>query len=285
MASLLQSSVLLPGAISSATTPPELASGRASTPFTMPSAVQYEFTARTNRLPYRLMVWAPLDSREKAYPVIYILDGNALFPAAAARGWLLENAIIVGIGVPSDTVTEWRRRRMLDLSPTEDRSRSEYQTGGGEAFTDVLLTEIKPFIESTYRVQAGHRTLYGLSMGGLMTAHIMFTKPQAFDTYVICSPSLAWNGNAVLQHEAAFAQRARAGDFTLRVLVTVAGNESKTMIDSAAELVDRLKQLPKSSIDARYAVFPDEVHRSVMLASVGRALTFALQKPQSTPRK
>jgi hypothetical protein len=82
----------------------------------------------------------------------------------------------------------------------------------------------------------------------------------------------------VLQAEPAFNERARAGEFKLRVLVTAAANESKNVIDGAAAFAERLKQLPKTAVDAHYAVFADETHGSVSLATTGRALTFALQK-------
>jgi predicted alpha/beta superfamily hydrolase len=256
---------------------PELSPGRVPAPFTLPGAVQYDFTAKTNQLPYRVMVWAPADAKTQAYPVIYLLDGNTWFPAAAVEGWHFNNAIMVGVGVPSNEVAEWRRRRVLDLTPTEDQRRSDSQTGGGAAFAKVLFEEIKPFIKATYKIAPGRQTLYGLSLGGLMTTHMMFTQPQAFDTYVVCSPILGWNNSAVLKTEPAFTDRARLGEFRLRVLVTAAGDESKPVIDGASALADRLKQLPKPAVDTHYFLFANETHGSVSLATIGRALTFALQ--------
>jgi predicted alpha/beta superfamily hydrolase len=221
------------------------------------------------------MVWAPADAKTKAYPVIYILDGNTWFAGAAVEGWHFNNAIMVGIGVPGDTVDEWRRRRGIDLNPGN----------GGMAFAKVLVEEIKPFIESTYKIEPARRALYGMSLGGLTTANVMFNYTKAFDTYVICSPILALNNSAVLQAEPAFNERARAGEFKLRVLVTAAANESKNVIDGAAAFAERLKQLPKTAVDAHYAVFADETHGSVSLATTGRALTFALEKPDAAPKQ
>ncbi len=271
-------SAVLTCAASAAGQPPELSPGRAPATFTLPGAVQYDFTAKTNQLPYRLMVWAPADAKTQAYPVLYLLDGNTWFPAAAAEGWHFNNAIMVGIGVPSNEVAEWRRRRTLDLTPAADQARAGSQAGGGAAFAKVLLEEIKPFIESTYKIAPGRRTLYGLSLGGLMTTHVMLTQPQAFDTYVICSPILGWSNSAVLKAESAFSTRARAGEFKLRVLVTAAGDENRAVIDGAAAFAERLKQLPKSAVDAQYFLFAGETHGSVSLATIGRALTFALPK-------
>ncbi len=250
---------------------PALSPGLASATFTLPGAVQYDFTAKTNQLPYRIMVWAPADAKTKAYPVLYILDGNTWFAGAAVEGWHFNNAIMVGVGVPSDTVEEWRRRRGIDLNPGN----------GGETFAKVLVDEIKPFIESRYKIEPGRRALYGMSLGGLTTTNVMFNYTDAFDTYVICSPILSLNNGAVLKAEPAFAERARAGAFKLRVLVTAAGDETRAVIDGAAAFAERLRQLPKSAVDVHYFLFPGETHGSVSLATTGRALTFALQKPDA----
>jgi len=195
--------------------------------------------AIAGRLHYIAYLPQGYDQGTTRYPVIYLLDGNTWFPGAAAEGWHFNNAIIVGIGVPTEQVAEWRRRRVLDLTPTEDRDHAQSGTGGGIAFAKVLLEEIKPFIESVYKIEPGQRTLYGLSLGGLMTTHVMFTQPEGFDTYVICSPILGWSDGAVLKAEPAFAARARAGEFKLRMLVTAAGDESKAVIDGAASLANR----------------------------------------------
>jgi predicted alpha/beta superfamily hydrolase len=253
---------------------PPLSPTLTAAPFTVPGAMQYDFTAQTNQQPYRVMVWAPADAKTKPYPVLYILDGNTWFAGAAIEGWHFNNAIMVGVGVPSDKVEEWRRRRGIDLNPGN----------GGVAFAKVLVDEIKPFIESLYKVEPGRRALYGMSLGGLMTTHVMFNHTQAFDTYVICSPILSSGGNAVLKAEPVFNERARAGEFKLRVLVTAAADENKAVIDGAAAFAERLQQLPKSAVDAHYALFANETHGSVSLATTGRALTFALTKPDAAAK-
>lgn len=60
------------------------------------------------------------------YPVIYLLDGNAYFPAfhAAKRAQdRLRGAILVAIGYPSDTPLDFERRA-FDLSPPQPPERN-----------------------------------------------------------------------------------------------------------------------------------------------------------------
>ena len=41
----------------------ELSPDRAPATFVLPGAVQYDFTAKANQLPYRVMIWAPEDAK------------------------------------------------------------------------------------------------------------------------------------------------------------------------------------------------------------------------------
>ena len=81
----------------------------------------------------------------------------------------------------------------------------------------------------------------------------------------------------------------KAGGLNLRVLVTSAGEEQyrgpdpalrekdlDRMIDSASELVDRLKGLESHGLSIAWTLIPDESHNSVSLATIGRAVRFAL---------
>ena len=134
-------------------------------PMVLPGVKQYDFTARTNGRPYRLMIWAPPDADlNHAYPIVYLLDGNEYFPAAATDAWHYKNAVIVGIGYQTESVDEWRERRTFELTPSADPA-SRLPSGGGDAFAKVLIEEMKPFVESRYKVKDGHRALFGLSLG------------------------------------------------------------------------------------------------------------------------
>lgn len=262
----------------------------AGAPFVVPGAKQFDFVSKLNNRPYRLMVWAPKDAATKAYPVIYFLDGNEYFAAAATDDWHYENAIVVGVGYITDSVAEWRERRSFELTPSSDTVGSKLPSGGGEAFTRVLLEEMKPFIESRYKVQPDHQAIFGVSLGGLAVLNILFNHSSAFDTYIAGSPAISWDNRFLLKSEEAFAKRVKAGELKVRVLITSAGNEQyrgtdpmllaqaakSRMIDNAAELAARLRDLNPRNMPVVYTIFPDETHGSGSYAALRRGIAFAL---------
>ena len=261
----------------------------AGAPFVVPGAQQFDFVSKLNNRPYRLMVWAPKDAATKAYPVIYFLDGNEYFAAAATDDWHYENCITVGVGYITESVAEWRERRTFELTPSSDPT-NKLPSGGGEMFTRVLLEEMKPFIAARYKVQPDHQAIFGVSSGGLAVLNILFNHTGAFDTYIAGSPAISWDNRFVLKSEEAFSKRVKAGEVKVRVLITSSGNEqyrgtdpallaaaAKTrMIDNAAELAARLRELNPKNMPVTYTLFPDETHGSGSYASLRRGIAFAL---------
>lgn len=270
-------------------------------PLVSPRATQYDFTSRINGQKYRVMVSVPYKTDPaKTYPVFYLFDGNWYFRAAAdtvteasgARSIL--PAIVVGIGYPTDNNGDVGRRRGFDLTlpagPAGQAARPN-QPGGGDDFVRVLLEEVRPFVQARYKVDETRQTLYGKSLGGLMVLRVLFRNPGAFQTYIAASPSIWWNDRAVLADEEAFSRQAKAGTLHLKLLLTSAGDEQyrginpvqllgaqrSRMIDNASDLAARLAALNPEKVVVARTIFPDEDHVSVSLASLGRALTFALK--------
>ena len=263
-------------------------------PVVVPRERQFDFTSRINGGAYRLMVSAPAIAREKACPVFYVLDGNWYFRAASDTAtWgsgILEPAIVVGIGYPTEENKEVHRRRTLDLMLSSEQPRYlEYPCGGGEAFLRVLEEEIRPLVEARYRVDRNRQIIFGKSLAGSMVLHAMFRNPASFSTYIAASPAIAANRRALVPEEAEFSARARAGGVRLDLLLTSAGDEQYRgndpdqlalfgqFVDDVSELASRLAVLNPPDVRVVHAVFPGESHASVSLASLGRAVQFALQ--------
>jgi enterochelin esterase family protein len=112
-------------------------------------------------------------SGKQSYPVLYLLHGYS----DDASGWtavgmanvILDNLIAQGKAKPMIVVMplgygtmEFVRRGENTWSHTELRNRNFAK------FTDALLTEVVPQVESQYRVSKDHnaRAIAGLSMGG-----------------------------------------------------------------------------------------------------------------------
>lgn len=125
------------------------------------------------------------------YPVVYVLDGDSLFPILAANHLFLnydENlpqAFIVGIAYGSfDPKTN---RRKLDFSaPASDAAPDE---GGAPAFHEFLKSELIPEIENRYSVDSERRILFGQSRGGYMVLYSAFEDPDLFWGRIASNPT------------------------------------------------------------------------------------------------
>jgi len=125
------------------------------------------------------------------YPVVYLLDGDSLFPILAASHLFLTideglpEAIVVGIAYGSfDPAIN---RRGFDFStPVEN---ADPERGGAAAFHDFLKSELIPQIENRYRTDPSRRVLFGQSAGGSMVLYSAFTDPDLFWGRIASNPN------------------------------------------------------------------------------------------------
>jgi len=116
------------------------------------------------------------------YPVVYLLDGDSLFPVLAAQHLFLmidedlPEALIVGIAYGSFEPAI--NKRGFDFSALAADAGPEQ--GGAPAFHEFLKSELLPTIESRYRADAAKRVLFGQSRGGYMVLYSAFTDPDLF---------------------------------------------------------------------------------------------------------
>ena len=154
-------------------------------------------------------------SGERHYPVLLVLDGESLFPVAAALarfyaavGQLPE---MIVVGIPNTD-------RTRDLSPAAIagfRPPPELGDtfGGAERFLGFLSDELLPYLDRTYRT-VPMRSLVGHSIGGTFALFALARRPEVFTGYLVMEPAAWWNheqemtdARSVLQRPAA--RRAR----------------------------------------------------------------------------
>lgn len=116
------------------------------------------------------------------YPVVYLLDGDSLFPMLATHHRFLNydeqvpEAIVVGIAYGSFDPSI--NKRLYDFSAPADDASSEH--GGAPAFHSYLKNELIPEIDRRYRSDPDRRVLFGQSRGGYMVLYSAFTDPDLF---------------------------------------------------------------------------------------------------------
>ncbi|QDU34631.1 Endo-1,4-beta-xylanase Z precursor [Poriferisphaera corsica] len=146
-------------------------------------------------------------NKDAHYPVLYMHDGQNLFDqrtSAFGNEWevdenlvelvkakKMEPIIVVGIdnsAMRSDeyTPTYWER----------------YGAGGkGDAYAKFLITELKPFIDKTYRTkpEAQYTGTAGSSLGGLISLYLGTAYPDTFTRIGSVSPALGWDNNQIIR--------------------------------------------------------------------------------------
>ena len=310
LAAVLITAALLAGS-PSATAAPAPDQGA---PVTLARAEQFDFKSKITGRDYRVFIVRPiLPGPPTGYPVVYVFDGNGLIGTAtdAARSLSAVGearaAVVVGIGYPTESMLTVQTLRLKDMTTATSPERfaasrpgpgaTLENTGGLDAYLRVLEEEIKPLVARQARIDPADQTLLGHSLGGLAVLRALFTAPTSFRTFVASSPSIWWDSRAILDGEAAFAQKVARQEIEPRIFIDVGGLEQTAraampgltlaesqievqkfrMVDNAAELGARLAAIkggPRYQVTTH--VFPDETHMSVIWAATSRGLRFAL---------
>jgi len=230
-------------------------------------------------LEYRIMISLPEGDLPYSggYPVIYLLDGNAYFPAfhAAKRAQpRLRGSILVAIGYPSTTPLDFVRRA-FDLSPPAPKERNTPPQGGQDLFLDFIETRLMPKVSHQFKVDQDQRSLVGHSFGGMLGVYALFTRPSLFQHVVAISPSLWWRDQYLLEPERAFTKRALAGQLDLTqnsLTLLMAERDLVQAIQDASALHLRLQGLSQFGLRSGFSIEPGEDHASVPFRVPNRVL-------------
>ncbi|MEZ0471603.1 alpha/beta hydrolase [Luteimonas salinilitoris] len=128
----------------------------------------------------------------RRYPVVYLLDGDSLFPLLAPTHLLLTydedlpEAILVGI-VYGGFDPSVNKRDMDFSAPAPDAAAGE---GGAPAFLQFLARELIPEVEKRYRADASRRVLLGQSRGGTFVLWSALEAPDLFWGRIASNPTL-----------------------------------------------------------------------------------------------
>lgn len=129
---------------------------------------------------------------EKRYPVVYMHDAQNLFDTKTSYvgEWqvdeyldtLTENeSIIIGI-------EHGNEKRIEELTPYKHE---KYGGGKGDAYLTFIKNTLKPYIDTTYKTKTGanNTTLFGSSLGGLISFYGTIKYPETFGKAGVFSPA------------------------------------------------------------------------------------------------
>lgn len=182
----------------------------------------------------------------RRYPVLYMHDGQNIFDSSSAgMEWQMdeiaerlissgqiEPVIIVGVFNTDARVFEYTPtvvdRKQADGSPIK-------LGGKADLYGRLLIEELKPFIDRTYRTlpDPRHTGLGGASLGGLVSLYLGLEHPDVFGNLLVVSPSVQWDDHVILKTVSALSAKTAQ-----RIWVDMGSREG----DIALEAVRRLRE-------------------------------------------
>ncbi|OFX86008.1 MAG: hypothetical protein A2W99_16620 [Bacteroidetes bacterium GWF2_33_16] len=124
----------------------------------------------------------------KHYPVVFQLDGaERSCIKRLADVYRLQDEGLMPEVVNISIVNTDRNRDVFPFKTLYHRT-----SGGADNFIRFISEELIPFIDSSYRTTR-HRTLVGFSGSGILVLYYLVSKPEDFEAYVPCSPSIAFD--------------------------------------------------------------------------------------------
>jgi predicted alpha/beta superfamily hydrolase len=150
----------------------------------------------------KIWMYLPKDYQTsgKKYPVIYMHDGQNLFDkkTSAYGEWAVDETldslkakvIVVGIEHGND-------KRIDELTPYPNQ---KYGGGKADSYLDFIVNTLKPHIDKNYRTKsdAKHTTIFGSSLGGLVSFYAILKYPKVFGKAGVFSPSF-WFTNDIYE--------------------------------------------------------------------------------------
>lgn len=162
--------------------------------------------------PFHIYVRLPpeyADEPTRRYPIVYLLDGDTLFPILATNHRFIhfdENLTeVIVVGIAYGSFDPAINRRDHDFSaPAPDAAANE---GGAPKFNAFLKDELLPLIESRFRADPERRILFGNSRGGYFVLWSAFTDPDLFWGRIVSNPSMTPGRDFFFKPPAAAARR------------------------------------------------------------------------------
>jgi predicted alpha/beta superfamily hydrolase len=203
------------------------------------------------------------------YPVLYLLDGGIdedfVHVAEAVHfgcTWdRLRPMFIVGIENTD------RRRDFTEPTDVEAERAAAPHAGGAARFRAFLRDELMPAVRTRFPTD-GRDALVGESLAGLFVAGTLVDAPELFDDYIALSPSLSWNGRAVVRR-----MRDRLPALTgVKANVYLATADEADIVGAVEEFVGVLREQLPQGVALEYHPMPMEFHDTVFRAAAPRAL-------------
>ncbi|WP_333693856.1 alpha/beta hydrolase [Flavobacterium sp.] len=163
----------------------------------------FEIEAPQLQVSKKIWIYLPkdYDKTSKKYPVIYMHDAQNLFDSekAFAGEWKVDETLdslkmdVIVIGIEHGN-----EKRLDELTPFKNE---KYGGGNADAYLDFIVSTLKPYVDSKYRTKskAKNTTIFGSSLGGLVSFYALLKYPKTFGNAGVFSPSF-WFSNEIYEY-------------------------------------------------------------------------------------
>jgi predicted alpha/beta superfamily hydrolase len=183
--------------------------------------------------------------QSRRYPVLYMQDGQNLFDAAtsffvgaerhfdeSAERLVASQAIkpLIIVGIYSTEL-----ERINDYTPTP--APGTYRGGRADLYGQMLVEEIKPLIDSTYRTLTSRSDtgLGGASLGGLVSVYLGLKYANVFGNLAVSSPACDWDNEMIVRYVQSFPRKSDQ-----KIFLSVGKGEPERFVASTRALHDAL---------------------------------------------
>lgn len=196
-----------------------------------------------------IWVYLPYNYKSSStyYPVLYMHDGQNVFDEADSqkREWHVEDklnelhseAIVLGIEHGGS------KHRIDELTPYKN---DDYGGGHADDYLDFMINILKPYIDDNFRTLTDkkHTTIFGCSVGGLISFYALLKFPDVFANAGVFSPSF-WFSDEI------FKLMDETETIEGRIYFMAGDHESKNMIPD----LERMEQLVLQKVKDKKQVY------------------------------
>jgi hypothetical protein len=246
------------------------ATAQAPEPVVIGEKFQIESKVLAETRTYVVHTPASYKSGKDAYPVLVLQDAEGHFAhTSAAVDLLSANGRIPPMIVVGINNTD-RTRDMTPSKPSTGFGGTPWtgSAGGADKFLSFIADELLPTIDGNYRTRP-YRVLIGHSLGGLFAVYALMNRPEVFKGYLIISPSLWWDDQALVK--AAEPYFAAHKDLRADLYMTM-GSEGQAMLGGAWKLSAVLEENKLNDLRWQFRRSPEEDHGTIPYMSTYEGL-------------
>ena len=247
---------------------------------------------------------------QRAYPVLWLLDGDSLFPIAlkeiaAMSEPNIQELIVVGINATHRGGDEAQSRRVYEYTSSStagftgpggdllkkklmEAGQFSSKRGGASSFLNYLVAVLRPELAALYRM-SDQQVLFGHSAGGTFCTYAVLSRPGSFSDFICISPALYSGDSDLFRIEQEYSQSHQ--DLPARVFFAVGEEEmlEKDIVpafgtaSSMSRMVEILGLRDYRSLMLRERIFAGKDHRTVVSSALIWGLKGAFEGSRRPP--